>query len=65
MAAERAAASAFAMRAATALMVHVGSRSVLQDEHAQRIAREAMFLLVFGNRPMIRTALLDQLIPGA
>ena len=65
MAGERATTSAFAMRAAAALVAHVGSRAVLQDEHAQRIAREAMFLLVFGNRPMIRTALLHQLIPGS
>jgi len=61
MADERAATSAFAYQAAGALMAHVGSRSVLRSEHAQRLAREAQFLLVFGNRPMIRDALLARL----
>jgi hypothetical protein len=61
MAGERAAASSFAYQAAGALMAHVGSRSVLRSEHAQRLAREAQFLLVFGNRPMIREALLADL----
>jgi hypothetical protein len=27
----------------------------------QRLAREASFLLVFGSRPLIRAAMLDQL----
>jgi hypothetical protein len=31
------------------------------DQHAQRLAREAVFLLVFGSRPAIKTALLHQL----
>jgi alkylation response protein AidB-like acyl-CoA dehydrogenase len=61
MATERARTSAFAMQAATALMAHVGSRAILREEHAQRLAREAQFLLIFGNRPMIREALLAQL----
>ena len=30
-------------------------------EHAERLAREALFLLVFGSRPAIRTALLETL----
>ena len=65
MAAERARTSAFAMQAATALMAHVGSRAILREEHAQRLAREAQFLLIFGNRPMIREALLAELTrPG-
>lgn len=65
MAAERARTSAFAMQAATALMAHVGSRAILRGEHAQRLAREAQFLLIFGNRPMIREALLAELTrPG-
>jgi alkylation response protein AidB-like acyl-CoA dehydrogenase len=59
--AARAAASALAMRAATTLTVASGARSVLRDHHAQRLVREAMFLLVFGSRPPIRTALLDLL----
>jgi alkylation response protein AidB-like acyl-CoA dehydrogenase len=57
----RAAGSELALRAAAALAVHGGSRSVLLDAHAQRLVREAAFLLVFGSRPAIRTALLDRL----
>lgn len=62
MADARAAASAFAVRATSALMVHEGSRSVAADQHAQRLAREALVLLVFGSRPAIKTALADRLI---
>ena len=62
MPAARAAASELAMRAAAALVVHVGSRSILLDQHAQRLAREALFLLVFGSRPGIRAALLERLL---
>jgi hypothetical protein len=32
---------------------------------AMRLAREALFLLVFGSRPGIKNALLDQLGAGA
>jgi alkylation response protein AidB-like acyl-CoA dehydrogenase len=52
--AARAAASELAMRAAAALTVAHGSRSILLDQHPQRLAREALFLLVFGSRPPIR-----------
>lgn len=62
MAAARARASAFAMKAATALVVRTGSRAVGLDDHAQRLHREAMFLLVFGSRPMIKDALLTSLV---
>jgi len=31
------------------------------DSHAQRLAREAVFLLVFGSRPDIKSALLQRL----
>jgi hypothetical protein len=31
------------------------------DQHPQRLAREALFLLVFGSRPGIKNPLLDQL----
>lgn len=55
----RAAASALAMHAATLLSVRTGARAVLATEHAQRLVREATFLLVFGSRPAIRQALLD------
>ena len=58
--AARAAAAELAMRAATALLVHVGSRGILRDQHAQRLVREAMFLLVFGSRPPIKA----ELLPG-
>jgi alkylation response protein AidB-like acyl-CoA dehydrogenase len=53
----RARASEFAWRAAAALVAHDGARSILADAHAQRLAREAMFLLVFGSRPAIGEAL--------
>ena len=55
--AARAAASELAMRAAAALTVAHGSRSILVDQHPQRLAREALFLLVFGSRPAIRAEL--------
>ncbi len=61
IAAARAAASAFAHKAAATLLVHTGSRSIELDNHAQRLAREAMFLMVFGSRPAIRTSLLSLL----
>jgi hypothetical protein len=35
------------------------------DQHPQRLAREALFLLVFGSRPAIKNALLHQLGAGA
>jgi hypothetical protein len=34
-----------------------GSGAILADHDAQRLAREALFLLVFGSRPPIREAL--------
>jgi alkylation response protein AidB-like acyl-CoA dehydrogenase len=54
----RAAASQLALRATATVAVHTGSRAVLRDNHAQRLVREAAFLLVFGSRPAIREALL-------
>jgi alkylation response protein AidB-like acyl-CoA dehydrogenase len=54
----RAAGSELAWRAASQLVVARGARSVLRSEHAQRLAREALFLLVFGSRPPIRAELL-------
>jgi hypothetical protein len=57
MAQARAAASELAVRAAAALAVREGSGSVTGDSHAQRLAREALFLLVFGSRPPIKDAL--------
>jgi alkylation response protein AidB-like acyl-CoA dehydrogenase len=61
MAIERAAASELALRAAAALAVSHGSRAVRRDEHAQRLLREAMFLLVFGSRQPIKDALFTKL----
>jgi alkylation response protein AidB-like acyl-CoA dehydrogenase len=59
--AARARAAELAMRMAATLVVAGGARSILTQAHAQRLAREALFLLVFGSRPPIRTALLDRL----
>ena len=59
--AARAAASELALRAAAQLTVHTGSRAVLLDNAAQRLLREAGFLLVFGSRPGIRDALAARL----
>jgi alkylation response protein AidB-like acyl-CoA dehydrogenase len=61
MAQARAAASELAIRAAAALAVRDGSQAVAADAQAQRLAREALFLLVFGLRPAIKSALLRQL----
>ncbi len=61
MAHARAAASELAVRAAAALAVRDGSQAVTADAQAQRLAREALFLLVFGLRPAIKSALLRQL----
>ncbi|QVQ51265.1 acyl-CoA/acyl-ACP dehydrogenase [Spiractinospora alimapuensis] len=57
----RAATSELAMRTAAALTTYVGGRSLLTDAHAQRLVREATFLLAFGTRPTIRSALLRTL----
>ena len=61
MAQARAAASELAARAAAALSVGHGSNSVMIGQHAQRLVREAQFLLVFGSRPAIKSALLRRL----
>jgi alkylation response protein AidB-like acyl-CoA dehydrogenase len=60
MASARAAATELAYRAAGALAVATGSRSLLVENHAQRLIREATFLLTFGTRPAIRSGLLDR-----
>ena len=56
-----AAAAELALRAAAALAVRDGGSAVSVDQHAQRLAREAIFLLVFGSRPGIKNALLQRL----
>ena len=57
--AARAAIASFAVRAASALMVDRGSSGVIAGNDAERLAREATFLLVFATRPTIKARLLD------
>jgi alkylation response protein AidB-like acyl-CoA dehydrogenase len=57
----RAEAAAFAVQAASALVAHDGSASVVVGNHAERLLREATLLLVFGSRPSIRRQLLTRL----
>jgi alkylation response protein AidB-like acyl-CoA dehydrogenase len=61
MAEARAAGVELAQRAAAALVVQSGSSSLLPRQHAQRLAREAVFLAVFGTRPAIKSHLLRRL----
>ena len=61
----RAGAALFAARAAALLVAAGGSSAIDTTEHAQRLAREALFLLAFGQRPAIRSALLEGLGGGA
>ena len=58
---QRAAACAFAVRAAAALIANQGSAAVDRGTHAERLYREAAVLEVFGSRPAIRTQLLSAL----
>jgi len=58
---QRAAASELALRAATTLVVSGGGRSIAMDHQAQRLAREAIFLLVFGQTAAIKAAQLHRL----
>jgi len=57
----RASAGELALRAAAAVVTERGSRSLLLDDHAQRLAREALFVLVYALRPGSRDALLNRL----
>lgn len=61
MPAARAAAAAFAVQAASALVAQVGSGAVDRGNHAERLLREATLLLVFGSRPSIKRELLGVL----
>jgi len=61
IASARAAAGELAVRAACALMTARGSRSLLAADHAQRLAREAIFTLIYALRPESRAALLARL----
>ena len=64
MPAARARACELAGRAASALVTVRGSRAILVSEHPQRLAREALFLLVFASRPAIRESLARRLTRG-
>jgi hypothetical protein len=57
----RAWAADLALRSASALVSSGGGRSLLVSEHAQRLAREAVFLLVFGQTPAIKSAQLRKI----
>ncbi len=57
----RAWSSELAMRATSALVVAGGGRSLSLQSHAQRLCREAMFLLVQGQTTSIRAAQLERL----
>lgn len=59
MASARAAASDLALHATRTLVAARGGRGVLSGQRAERSAREALFLLVFGQAPAIREAQLD------
>jgi alkylation response protein AidB-like acyl-CoA dehydrogenase len=64
MPAARAAAAEFVFRAAGAAVAAAGSRGILAGQHPQRLAREAVFLLVFGSRPAIKESLAGMLAAG-
>lgn len=54
----RARANELAVKAAHAFAVRHGARSAIAGDVAERLTREAAFLLVFGSRPGIKDALL-------
>ena len=56
--AARGSAGELALRAAAALVTQRGSRSLLVDDHAQRLVREALFVLVYALRPGSRESVL-------
>lgn len=58
MPAARAEASSFAASTSAKLVAATGGRAITLSEHAQRLAREALFLLVQGQTPQIRSHLL-------
>ena len=57
---DRAAAADLALRCAAALLVASGSRSLMLDRQQQRLAREALFTVVYALRPGTRAALLER-----
>lgn len=60
----RAGAAELALRAAAALMSASGSSSLRLDRHPQRLAREALFVIVFAARSPIREAFLARVGAG-
>lgn len=60
----RAAASDLALRTAAAHLAATGSRGLLRTSHAQRLAREALFVAVYAGRPAVKAALLGRLGAG-
>ncbi|MFI5286124.1 MAG: hypothetical protein ACHQ4F_07375 [Candidatus Dormibacteria bacterium] len=58
---QRALTSELALHAAAALMVMGGGRAIAVHDHAQRLARERLFLLVFGQTAAIKAAQLRRL----
>ena len=63
MAAARAEAALLAHRLAARLAARTGGRAVLRGDPAERLAREAGFLLVFGQTAAIKRELLQRLSP--
>ena len=61
VAAVRARVTRFTLEVAAALIASLGGRSMVRDSDAQRLGREAMFLLVQGQTATIRAAQLDEL----
>jgi alkylation response protein AidB-like acyl-CoA dehydrogenase len=58
--AARAEGADLAVRAASALVAAGGGPSLLRSHHAQRLAREATFLLVAASRPDLKQLLVDR-----
>jgi alkylation response protein AidB-like acyl-CoA dehydrogenase len=59
--ASRSEAGELALRASAALLTVRGGGTLLLEDHAQRLAREALFVLVYALRPASRDALLGRL----
>lgn len=53
--------SALTVRLTASLVASVGGRSIVADHHGQRLAREALFLLIQGQTPEIKQSLLRHL----
>ncbi len=55
---------ALTVKMTAALVATMGGRSIMADQHGQRLAREAVFLLIQGQTPEIRDAQLADLAPS-